>query len=325
MIPRDLDPGFLAARAGDPGSLSVLEGETMGTYWKLHFLRPPGCARRQVLQWVEADFALVVRQMSHYAADSELTLFNQAPAGEWRPLSPEFFHVLREALAFAAETEGRYDPSVGQLVRRCGFGPDLFLAERETSSPGWSAIELDETGQRARHQGACCLDLSSIAKGYALDRVGGHLEREGIFNYLLEVGGEFRGSGIKPGGLPWWVDLDPLSGGPSGLPPTRVALCGLSLATSGTAVQSRKEGGKRQHHLIDPLRGESAHSSLRAVSVLAPTCLAADAWATALFVLGPEEGLAKARERALAATFVACEGEGYREFASPAFEDLLTD
>ncbi|MDP0491437.1 MAG: FAD:protein FMN transferase [Verrucomicrobiota bacterium JB023] len=324
-IPRGINPDFLAARASDAGSLFVLEGETMGTTWKLHFRCPPQFSREKVRGIVEEELALVIRQMSHYAEDSELTRFNQAPAGRWQKLSPEFFTVLHRALAIARITGGRYDPTLGQISRRNGFGPEMHEAPVRKNPPGWAALQLADDRLEARHEGQCFLDLSSIAKGYALDLIGESLERRGVLNYLFEIGGEFRGSGIKPDGQPWWVDLDPFRGSHAGHPVIRVALCGVSLATSGTAVQSIVEGGQLRHHLIDPRTGSSVESDLRAVSVLASSCLEADAWATALFLMGPEDGLALAANRGIAAYFVIADGAGVREVSTPAFSELFED
>jgi thiamine biosynthesis lipoprotein len=132
------------------------------------------------------------------------------------------------------------------------------------------------------------LDLSSIAKGYAVDRVAGYLEARGIGNHLVEIGGELRGAGAKPDALPWWVALD--------RPATHtvVALHGLSVATSGDGQRFFEDGGRRYSHIIDPRSGFPVRNGVTAATVLHRECMWADGLATALAVLGPEPGIARA-------------------------------
>lgn len=323
LIPTDLTLDHL--RGANSGlEVVLLEGETMGSYWRLHYQRPPHISSTHIRRRAELSFDLVIRQMSHWDAESELRRFNAAPAGERFQLSPEFRTVLRQALEIAKLTDGVYDPTVGRLVAGAGFGPHAGAPEQMPDTRGsWRDLSLRADGS-ASHAGHCQLDLSSIAKGYAIDHAAAGLKQLGIHDFLLEIGGEFRGEGCKPDGQPWWVALDPM-GKQAAEAQTVAALCGISLATSGIAEQRIRMEDGESHHLIDPATGRSAVGALQAVSVLAPTCMLADAWATALFVLGESRGAECAEQHGIAASFVTRAGAGFHEKITPAYTRMLTD
>jgi thiamine biosynthesis lipoprotein len=308
--------------------LAILAGETMGTRWRALACTGPGPhgALRRALQ---SELDLVVAQMSTWDEASDLARFNRAAPGSRHALPDAFAHVLACGLEVARASGGAFDPTVGALVDAWGFGP----APRERAEPptaaavaaaqargGWRRLAFD--GGVACQPGGLALDLSGIAKGYGVDCVARRLEALGVSSYLVEVGGELRGAGAKPDGRPWFVALESPAAD-AGLPEHFVALHGLSVATSGDYRRFFDHAGARYGHTLDPRTGRPIAHGLASVSVLHADCMRADAWATALTVLGPDDGLAAARAHGLAARFVVRAGDGFVERLSPAYEALL--
>jgi thiamine biosynthesis lipoprotein len=240
----------------------------------------------------------------------------------------DLFAVLSHALEAARDSGGAFDPTIGPVVNLWGFGPDpssrsvpddaALAAARGRC--GWRRLVLDSAGRRALQPGGLYVDLSGIAKGYAVDLVARHLEDQGVGSFLIEIGGELRGRGVKPDGSPWWVALETPAGIAS---ETIVALHGLSAATSGDYRKFFADGEARWSHTIDPRTGRPVRGDLASVTVLHPGCMEADALATALGVLGVDAGLAHAAERGIAARFLVRAGAGFTEHATPAFEAML--
>lgn len=307
----------------------VLEGATMGTTWSARFVAPAGLDRAPIHAALVAELEMVVSAMSHWEADSEISRFNRAPAGSWHALSPGFFHVLQAALMLAEASGGALDPTIGSLVDLWGFGPaparhgapraDEIM--QALADSGWRRIALDPAARRARQPGGVRLDLSGIAKGHAVDRLATCLAGRGFRSALVEIGGELRGSGIRPDGQPWWVAIEAPPG--AALPETRVALHGLSIATSGDYRRWFEAGGRRYAHSIDPRTGHPVTNGIASATVLHGDCMMADAWATALLVLGVREGLELAARHAIAALIVERVGDGHAEHLTPGFAAML--
>jgi thiamine biosynthesis lipoprotein len=327
LVPLDLPP---AVRLPPQGSrIHALGGRTMGTTWSAKFVLPPFIALDAVQRAVEGVLARVIAEMSTWVADSDISQFNKAEPGAWRALAPGLHEVLRYALSVAADTGGCYDPTVGALVDLWGFGPPGPRSdppgENEIAAAlacgGFRHLSLEADG-RARQPGGMRLDLSSVAKGYAVDRVAAAVAALGVTDHLVEIGGELTGRGAKPDGSPWWVVLEePASvDGPGAIPAeTIVALHGLSIATSGDAQRAFERDGRRYSHTVDPRTGWPVPDRLVAVTVLHRSCMQADALATALTVMGPEAGLAYARANGLTARFVVRVSRGFEEHVTPAF------
>jgi FAD:protein FMN transferase len=318
-----LGPSFSTWRAGgyanaavprraDPATLQQLSGQTMGTTWSLRFDNPRMLALERVRETVETALARVIAQMSHWEPASDISRFNRAPPDSRHVLPPEFADVMRCALHWALASAGAIDPTVGPLVACWGFGPDA--QEGGLPSPevlveararvGWERLAFDAVDGSLLQQGGLALDLSGIAKGFAVDHGVEALRTLGLADLLFEVGGELRGVGRRPGGQPWQVQAD------SELATARpVALADMAIATSGDRWHRREQGGRRWSHTIDPRNGEPITHSLASVTVLHPRCMDADALATVLTVLGPDEGLAFAERHDIAALF-ASHGEG---------------
>lgn len=332
LVPKALPPLFALA-AGPDGRVHRLGGATMGTRWGVCVAAPTAFDGTSLLGEIQACLDRVVAEMSHWDDDSLLTAFNHAPAGTWLPLPESFFAVLRHALQLAEETAGAYDPAIGALVDLWGFGArgtptaasDEAVADWCRRTRSWRHLALDHAGRCALQPGGLRLDLSSIAKGFAVDLLSDRLTALGLPGHLVEIGGELKGQGCKPDGQPWWVALEdpgaPVDRQEAGS--TILALHGLAVATSGDYRRFLQADGTRLSHTLDPRSGRPIDNGLASVCVLHESCMAADALATALAVLGPEEGAGWAAARGLAARFLRRRPGSFVETMTPAFAALL--
>lgn len=321
-------PAVRLAYGAMPAALAApaaLAGTTMGTTWSARMALPAGCTDHAARLAVQAALDEVVAQMSTWEAGSDISRFNRAGPG-WRVLPDAFFHVLRHAVALAADSAGAYDPTAGPLVNAWGFGPHQRAFEPPSPAAidaarlrcGWRRVALDADRQAAYQPGGAYLDLSSIAKGYGVDRAAMALDALGITQYLVEVGGELRARGKRPDGQPWRVAIEVPDA--SGDPALALPLEDRSIATSGDYRRHAGSGDTRYAHTIDPRTGQPVRNNVASVSVLHPVCMQADALATALTVLGETDGLAYARRHDLAALFILRDADAYRVIATPAFQ-----
>lgn len=331
---RVLVPPALGDAGLRPGVRPVhaLSGRTMGTSWSVKLVPPPGMHVPDLRGGIQARLDRVVAEMSHWDPASDLGRFNRAPAGTWHDLPEDFAAVLDCALTVARDSGGAYDPTVGPLVDLWGFGPggtrdgtpDTAAVEEMRARCGWQRLGRDHGGRRACQPGGLRLDLSSVAKGFGVDAVASQLDGLGVESHLVEVGGELRGRGVKPDGMPWWVALEtPPDADGGGAGSAVVALHGLSVATSGDYRRYFEAGGVRYAHTLDPRAGRPVANRIASVTVLHPACMWADAFATALTVLGPEEGMAFAVRKDLAALFQIRGESGLEERLSPALAAML--
>jgi FAD:protein FMN transferase len=314
------------------GVVHALHGQTMGTTWSVklvgHHSAAPALWHRAVQQTLDA----VVAQMSPWEPGSNISRFNRAAPHSWHTLPEAFAQVLQHGLDVAARSGGAYDPTSGALVNAWGFGPVPRAAgqsvpsaqaiEQARAACGWQRLNSEPTTRRVQQPGGLQLDLSAIAKGFGVDHVAHCLRAHGVQSFLVEVGGELRGEGVKPDGQPWWVSLEPPSAD-CPLPATRLALHGLSVATSGDYRRYLEHDGQRYSHTVDPRSGWPVRHALASVSVLHRECMAADAWSTALMVLGLREGLALADAHGLVARFVARGPQGWAEHFSAPMQALM--
>lgn len=310
-------------------AVHVLGGATMGTLWQVSASAPAGADLHALHDGIQACLDQVVAQMSTWEAGSDISRYNRAPAGTWQPLPQPFLAVLKEALSIAARTGGAVDPTVGPLVEAWGFGPggtgghvpdaDVLAAARART--GWQRVVLDDAGQRVLQPGGVALDLSGIAKGHGVDAVVDWLRDGGIPAALVDVGGELRGYGRKPDGSAWKVLAEawPEDDGAAGEVPCILVLDDAAVATSGDHWHRFEHDGRLHAHTIDPRSGAPVDHAPAAVTVVAPTALSADAWATALTVLGERDGFELAQAHGIAARWVLRDGNAVRALATDAF------
>ncbi|MHA7815205.1 MAG: FAD:protein FMN transferase [Pseudohaliea sp.] len=319
---------LLAACGGEPQDLR-LEGRTMGTRW--HLTVPGGAAAGEALQAaIDAELEAVNASMSTWLEDSEISRFNRLPAGATMTVSPSFAAVLEAALAIGRTSGGAYDVTVAPLVDLWGFGPegprdgipDSAAVAETRYRVGQSKLDWNPDSRRLGKRAPVSLDFSSIAKGYAVDRVAGLLEARGLANYLVEIGGEMRVAGRSPRSDAWRVAVERPQAGARAVA-RGIALSDGAIATSGDYRNFFTVGEVRYSHMIDPRTGAPVTHDVVSVTVIHKSCMVADGWATALAVLGREAALEVADEAGLAVYLLAREGDGFKEYSSPAFAPYL--
>jgi thiamine biosynthesis lipoprotein len=310
---------YLLRDASSDREVLHLTGETMSTRYSVKVVEPGAAAAREAIDGdVKSELELVDRLMSRYRKGSELDRLNRNPGTEPVEVSPELLEVLARARRISERTDGAFDVTVGPLIEIWGFDERRALAETPAADAlaevrlrvGYRLLEIDEEERsvRKRHAGLN-IDLSAIAKGYAVDRIATALERLGHRDYLVEVGGEVRCSGASHRGTPWRVAIERPS--PGARQVFRVVeLSGRALATSGDYRNFYELDGRRVSHTIDPRTGRPVEHGLASVTVIGDECVAADALATGLTVLGLEHGLALAERLELHALFISRSASG---------------
>lgn len=295
-----------------------LNGPTMGTRWSALFHAAPGFDVAPVRVAMQAAAAAVDAQMSTWKPDSDLMRLNAAAPESWIDVPPDLMAVLETALCIGRLSGGAFDIGVGDAVAAWGFGPAKVSMDAIRAGlgrprrPAHDMLELDSAGRRARKHGAATLDLSGIAKGYGVDRLAEVAAAFGIAGALVAIDGELRAIGHQPDGAAWAVAIerpDHMARAPHSI----LALQDAAVATSGDYRHWVDVGGRRLSHTMDPARGGPLAASPASVTVVAATCVAADAWATALMVRGSLEGAEMARTQGLDALFMDREGDHLRE------------
>jgi thiamine biosynthesis lipoprotein len=287
--------------------------------------------RARIQDAIEGQLALVNELMSTYLPSSELSRFNQWRSSEPFHLSAETLEVFEVARRVGSLSGGAFDVTVGPLVNAWGFGPPGKPAHPPSSREldelkarvGWDKIVLEEARSAIRktRPDVYC-DLSAVAKGYGVDRVSEALSGLGYVEHMVEVGGEVRARGHNAEGQPWRIGVEkPLEGGRA--VQRTLPLENLAMATSGDYRNYYEEGGQRISHEIDPRTGRPIGNRLASVTVITERCVEADAFATALIVLGEDEGYRLAIEQNLATLFLVREADGFIEKTSPRFEELF--
>lgn len=294
----------------------------MGTTWSAKIVAPPAGIQAAI----EGVLATIIAQMSHWEPTSELSRINNSAPGTWHRIGPEFAQVMAIALDIAQRSGGAFDPAMGVAVDLWGFGPPgprvSLPTEAEIKAAralcGYDAIDFDPLLLRLRLTRPVRLDLSGIAKGYAVDAVAARLKAMGCLDFLVEIGGELVGEGIQPDGQPWWVDVEV----PPGVDaePLRIALHGMAVATSGDYRRSYVADGTTYAHTIDPRTGRPVTNGVASVTVLHRSCAQADAWASALGVVGLEEAQALSEHEGLAARMAVRDKQEGRELMSRPFQ-----
>jgi thiamine biosynthesis lipoprotein len=296
----------------------ALHGPTMGTRWSALFHTTPGFDPMPVQAALQAAVDEVDGQMSTWKSGSDLMRLNAAPVGEWVATPTRLLHVLSAGLEIGRASGGAFDIGMGDAVTAWGFGPAAAVPDRIRAAmitprgAAYAVLELDEMAGRARKRAPITLDLNGIAKGYGVDRLTETLTGFGIASALVGIDGEMRAKGLRPDGEPWFVAIE-APDRERRAPRSLIALHDAAVATSGDYRHWVDVGGGRFSHTMDPVRGGPLPAPPASVTVVAATCLAADAWATALMVKGCLEGAELARGQNLDALFMDREGDQLRE------------
>jgi len=307
-------------------------GQTMGTYYHITVVGPASGefdVDVELLQEaVDKELVGFNQMMSTYIDDSELMRFNRSPVNQWVELSEPVMELLYISEDISQRSHGAFDVTVGPLVNLWGFGPEakpdaVPSAEELTAAlvrTGYEYLQLDVN--RARRTADIDVDLSGVAKGYGVDWIANFLTDRGYNNFMVEIGGEVRAVGNSPRGAPWRIAVEQpsvMAGGAR----LALSLSDHAVATSGDYRNYFEVDGVHYSHTIDPSTGRPVEHSLVSVTVVTETAARADAWATALTVLGPEEGMALANAEQLAVYFIVKDNGGFVESQSVTFSQLL--
>lgn len=306
-----------------------INGPTMGTWYNVKFQAlPKHHDISQIQTIVDKVLADINQKMSTYLDDSELSIFNRAELQKWQPLSRETLQVLRISQQVYKESGGAFDITVGPLVNLWGFGktdtqdkvPDQSAIDSALVSVGADAIALQQ--DQASRTRVVSIDLSAVAKGYAADQVAVALESMGIYHYMVEVGGELRMGKRKLNGELWKIAVEEPSEHQRVIKKV-LGLESIAVATSGDYRNYFEKDGKRYSHTIDPRTGRPIEHQLASVTVVHKSCAYADAYATAITVLGPEKGLAMAKSLGLAVYMLVKTDTGFDVLQTKSFSSYV--
>lgn len=293
----------------------VLNGPTMGTRWSALFHASPGFDLAPVRSALQAAVDEVDTQMSTWKPESDLMRLNAAPVGEWVSLPARLFEVLHAGIEIGRASLGAFDIGVGDVVAAWGFGSDATDSQRIRTAmqarrrPAHEVLEIEGVPARARKSSPLSVDLNGIAKGFGVDRLAETLGGFHIASALVGIDGEMRALGLRPDGEPWVIAVE-APHADRRAPHSIVALQDAAVATSGDYRRWVEVRGRRLSHTMNPRRGAPLVDPPASVTVVARTCMEADAWATALMVLGAETGLDRALKCGLDVLFLIRDDTG---------------
>lgn len=310
----------------------VFSGMTMGTTYQVKIVPGVAAVPNNLADQVDDRLRELDTTFTTYQKTSELMKFNQSVVNEPQTISLDMVEVIKIAHEVFLLTGGAFDPTVGPLVNLWGFGPELTndkipAAEdiaTYLSSLGLDHLLLDEKTKTAVRQSEIQLDLSAVAKGYAVDIVSDVLISQGFEHYLVEVGGELRAKGHKANGQPWRVAIEKPSLEQSGIQQV-IELGDNAVATSGDYRNYFEKEGKRYSHTIDPRSGFPITHNLASVTVVDNTAARADALATGMMVLGPEQALLVAEKNEIAVYLLIKLRDGFEVQYSSAFSHFISE
>ena len=312
---------------------TVLDGKTMGTFWRVSVIGVDEAKAQALRAKVQAQLDADDRLLSTWKNDSALMRFNHAADTRPWPVSEAMADIVTLSLRIGAKTHGAMDITVGPLVNLWGFGPD----KQPVATPDAQAIAaakartglqhlqvINQSGRQFLQKDIPDLfvDLSTVGEGYAADHLARLMEQEGISRYLVSVGGALVSRGMNGEGKPWRVAIQKPTDRENAVQAI-VDINGHGISTSGSYRNYYELDGKRISHVIDPQTGQPITHKLVSVTVIAPTALEADGWDTGLMVLGPEKAQQVVREQGLAVYMIVKEGEGFKTWMSPQFRTFL--
>lgn len=306
----------------------AISGPTMGTTYSIKVADPPqGIDAAAVRVATNEILDRIDRSMSGYRVDSEISRFNTSASTEWFDVSSDLATVVDAALQVSKQSDGAFDITVGPLVAAWGFGApgepidlpnDARLSELR-AHVGYEKLHarLNPPALRKEDPGLL-VDLNGIAPGYAVDLLGQRLQSMAIQNFMIDIGGEVRAQGRNASGQLWRIAVErPVDAEPE--PYAIVQLDNASVTTSGEYRHYFDRDGRRYSHTIDPRTGRPVSHSLASVVVIGSTSMYTDAWATALNVLGTQEGHALATQLDMPVLFIDVDGGKLRSVTTPRF------
>lgn len=309
-----------------------VSGLTMGTTYNIQVVQDKNSPKEQAL---EKEIQIILDSlemlMSTWRNDSEISTINQMPEGQWIKVSSDTFYVIELAQALSKQSKGAFDITLDPLIELWGFGarqtgdviPDEKSIKQALSRTGYQNIMIDNVNTRIKKKIPLRINLSAIAKGYAVDKVAEYIEKKGNLAYMVEIGGEIRAKGKKSDGLDWRIAIE------APVAQTRIvhriiSISDKAIATSGDYRNYFEVNGQRYSHTIDPVTGKPITHDLVSVTVLSETAARADALATTLMVMGADAGFDFCEKNAISAYFIYRTGQNYAVRHSYEFQKYIT-
>jgi thiamine biosynthesis lipoprotein len=328
---------LLTVEACSPGNedsnMLAISGATMGTQYSIKVAGAQVAKQRESLQG-EIDGILdgINRVMSTWIENSELSLLNRNSGSDWVPVSEDLWTVLQEAHRVSRISNGAFDVTVGPLVNLWGFGPGEYTADMIPDSgaieqtlrlTGYEKIAyLSGSRKVMKKDPGLYIDLSAIAKGFAVDKLAAYLESGNYNNYMIEIGGEIRVRGRPGTERGWRVGIEqPLTDRRA--VHTVIELRDMAMASSGDYRNFFEMNGKYYSHTINPRTGRPVQHDLASVTVLHESAMTADALATAYTVLGPRAGVELAGKLQTPACFITRNEDSFSEHYTGNFEQFI--
>ncbi len=315
-----------------PDKVFTLTGLTMGTTYSVKLIPHDSIIdKHEIHAGIEQILADVNQSMSTYIPDSELSLLNQANVSDWQNLSDDLYSVIEHANNVSVITNGAFDITVGPLVNLWGFGPDPFTQEIPDESiiqatkqhTGYEKIVIDLLSNRiSKSDPNIYIDLSGIAKGFAVDKIALYLDKNNITHYLIEIGGELIGKGLNANQQAWQIGIEQAKSLERSVQRI-VSLNNMAMATSGDYRNYFEKDDVRYSHTINPTTGSPINHNLASVTVLDKSTMHADALATAFMVLGTEKTLALANQLGIAVYTLSKSETGFEERYNDYFKPYL--
>lgn len=324
-----------SAPATPKAAVTVLEGKTMGTFWRVSVVGVDKFRAEELRTKVQTQLDGDDRLLSTWKNDSALMRFNQSRSTTPWPVNEAMADIVTESLHIGRKTQGAMDITVGPLVNLWGFGPDkqpvstptqaqIDAAKARTGLDKLTVINRADRQYLQKSIPDLYVDLSTVGEGYAADHLARLMTEEGISRYLVSVGGALVSRGMNADGQPWRVAIQKPTDRENAVQAI-VDINGHGISTSGSYRNYYELDGKRISHVIDPQTGRPITHKLVSVTVIAPTALEADAWDTGLMVLGTEKAQQVVREQGLAVYMIMKEGDGFTTWMSPQFRAFLVN
>ncbi|UAK19867.1 FAD:protein FMN transferase ApbE [Kluyvera sp. CRP] len=324
-----------SAPATPKAAVTVLEGKTMGTFWRVSVVGVDKSRAEELRTKVQTQLDGDDRLLSTWKNDSALMRFNHSRSTTPWPVNEAMADIVTESLRIGRKTQGAMDITVGPLVNLWGFGPDkqpvstptqaqIDAAKARTGLDKLTVINRADRQYLQKSIPDLYVDLSTVGEGYAADHLARLMTEEGISRYLVSVGGALVSRGMNADGQPWRVAIQKPTDRENAVQAI-VDINGHGISTSGSYRNYYELDGKRISHVIDPQTGHPITHKLVSVTVIAPTALEADAWDTGLMVLGTEKAQQVVREQGLAVYMIMKEGDGFTTWMSPQFRAFLVN
>lgn len=324
-----------SAPATPKAAVTVLEGKTMGTFWRVSVVGVDKARAEDLRTKVQTQLDGDDRLLSTWKNDSALMRFNHSRSTTPWPVNEAMADIVTESLRIGRKTQGAMDITVGPLVNLWGFGPDkqpvstptqaqIDAAKARTGLDKLTVINRADRQYLQKSIPDLYVDLSTVGEGYAADHLARLMTEEGISRYLVSVGGALVSRGMNADGQPWRVAIQKPTDRENAVQAI-VDINGHGISTSGSYRNYYELDGKRISHVIDPQTGRPITHKLVSVTVIAPTALEADAWDTGLMVLGTEKAQQVVREQGLAVYMIMKDGDGFTTWMSPQFRAFLVN